>query len=181
MEEYNASKNHRIERNRRNKSALGDGKWLQRRFQRDAVSVQRMSNSLDVENMTDAPFYRTFFPDYMEKSIAKMGVNPTNKKKMTLVVRRDKKAKISKARARSRRTKINGLTSYFVHDEDTTSVPQNTSQKTEDTKAWEEHIELLETELTERTLMEVAVIALKSQANVLALHRGTNRKWSTVI
>ena len=181
MEEYNASKNHRTERLRRNKSALGDGKWLQRRFQRDAVTVKRMSNSLEVENMTDAPFYRTFFPTNMESTIAKMGVDPVSMKKIIKDKHRRKKAKISKARARSRRTKEIEKTYYFVHEEHNAFVTQNTVQAPEVTNAWDEHIALLEREASERSIMVAAAKALRAQQNTLALQRGTKRKWSDVV
>mgnify|MGYP001285630726 FL=1 len=176
MEDFTASKNTRIVRRARNNSGVPEEKWLRRRFQRDAATLKRMTDSLNVEDMTDAPFYRTFFPVNMEKTIAQMGVGPAKKKKMTLEARRAKKTKISKARARSRRTKVNEQTSYFVHDEHTTSVPQNTSQSPEVTKAWDDHIALLEHEAAERELMYAAVNALRAQQYSLALQRGIKRK-----
>ncbi len=181
MEDFTASKNSRIVRRARSNSGVPEEKWLRRRFQRDAATLKRMTDSLDVEDMTDAPFYRTFFPVNMEKTITQMGVEPINKKKMTLEARRRKKTMISKARARSRRTKVTERMYFFEHDEHITSVPQKVAQSPDVTKAWEDHIALLECEATERALMDIAAKALKAQANDLALRRGTKRKWSKVV
>jgi len=181
MEEYSASKNHRTERLRRNKSALGDGKWLRRRFQRDAATLKRMTESLDVENMTDTPFYRTFFPTNMENTATALGVEPVKMKKMVLDAHRNKKTKISKARARSRQTKVTEQTSYFVQDDHYASVPQYAAQAPEVAKAWDDHIALLKREAKEREIMIAAAKALRAQQNSFALERGTKRKWSDVV
>ena len=181
MEEYNAPKNHRAERLRRNKSGLDDGKWLRRRFKRDAAMLKRMTVSLEVENMMDAPFYRTFFPTNLENTAAALGVNPVKMNKMVLDAHRNKKTKISKARARRRQTKVIEQTSYFVQDDHIETVSQNTAQAPEVTNAWDDHIALLEREANERKIMVVAAKALRAQRNSLALQRGTKRKWSSVV
>ena len=182
MEEFNASKNSRINRLRRNKSGLDDGKWLRRRFQRDAATMKRMTVSLQVEDMTDAPFYHTFFPTNMKNTVTALGADPAKMNKITLEARRRTKTKISKARARSRRTKVTEQTSYFVQDEhNIASGSQKTAQTPEVTNAWDNHIALLKREATEREIMVVAAKALRAQQNSLALQRGTKRKWSSVV
>jgi hypothetical protein len=184
MEEYNAPKSHRMERLPRNKSGVQDAKWLQRRFRRDAAIVQRMSESLDVGDSKSAPFYTTFFPDDMSKTIGKLGVNPA---KPIHEDRRAKRARISKLRREERSHKMQireiNPNEDFADKDDYDIVIHKRAQQQQQAiiDAWNKHLSLLKRETEERTMMETAIKALIEQGPSLAIERGVGRNWCEVV
>ena len=179
MEEFNASKNHRTVRLQRNKSGLYEGKWLRRRFARDNQKCRTMAMSLNEPDHTQAAFFKTFCPEALMKNMVELGENPYRNPKMRPQMHKKKINKF-KARARDRKSKLTAREfSFEITVPDDTKVASNLSG--DRVMAWDNHIAFLKRESDQRTMMEVALKALIAQKHILALERGTTRKWSSVV
>ena len=179
MEEFNASKNDRTVRLQRNKSGLYEGKWLRRRFARNNERCVRMAESLREPDHTQAAFFKTFCPDDLMKHMVQLGENPYRNPKMRPQMHKKKINKF-KARARDRKSKLTAREfSFEITVPDDTEVASNLSG--DRVMAWDNHIAFLKCESDQRTMMEVALKALIAQKHILALERGTTRKWSSVV
>jgi hypothetical protein len=179
MEEFYASKNHRTVRLQRNKSGLYEGKWLRRRFARDNERCMRMAGSLNEPDHTQAAFFKTFCPDALMKNMVELGENPYRNPKMRPHMHKKKINKF-KARARDRKSKLTAREfSFEITVPDDTKVASNLSG--DRVMAWDNHIAFLKRESDQRTMMEVALKTLIAQKHILALERGTTRKWSSVV
>ena len=135
--------------------------------------------SLNEPDHTQAAFFKTFCPEALMKNMVELGENPYRNPKMRPHMHKKKINKF-KARARDRKSKLTAREfSFEITVPDDTKVASNLSG--DRVMAWDNHIAFLKRESDQRTMMEVALKALIAQKHILALQRGTKRKWSSVV